>query len=92
MMPLVTTLFYFPSTSPYIYLEEANFCVVELIRIVKMPSKYLYRSHQEVARAHFNDLNAAIQEVELEVDGSSLTLATVVAVSKYVCYQSELCR
>ncbi|KAB8244696.1 hypothetical protein BDV35DRAFT_359247 [Aspergillus flavus] len=61
MMPLVTTLFYFPSTSPYIYLEEVNVCVVELIRIVKMPSKYLYRSHQEVARAHFNDLNAAIQ-------------------------------
>ncbi|KAE8379034.1 L-Aspartase-like protein [Aspergillus bertholletiae] len=50
-----------------------------------MPSKYLYHSHQEVARAHFNDLNTAIQDVELEVDGSSLTLATVVAVSKFSC-------
>ncbi|KAE8309620.1 L-Aspartase-like protein [Aspergillus transmontanensis] len=50
-----------------------------------MPSKYLYHSHQEVARAHFNDLKAAIQDVELEVDGSSLTLTTVVAVSKFAC-------
>jgi riboflavin synthase alpha subunit len=40
--------------------------------------------HLDVARGHWRDLHQAIQKGEVEIDGNNLTLASVVAVSKYV--------
>ncbi|GFF54077.1 hypothetical protein IFM46972_09933 [Aspergillus udagawae] len=50
-----------------------------------MLSKYNSRSHLELASTHLKELGQIIQDGELVVDGNSLTIACVVAVSKYSC-------
>lgn len=49
-----------------------------------MLSKYETRSHFEVVSSHIKALHRIVGDGRLEVDGNSLTLASVVAVSKYV--------
>jgi riboflavin synthase alpha subunit len=50
-----------------------------------MLSKYDSRSHLELASTHLKELRQIIQDGKLVVDGNSLTIACVVAVSKYIC-------
>ncbi|KAL4768068.1 L-Aspartase-like protein [Aspergillus nidulans var. acristatus] len=50
-----------------------------------MLSKYHSRSHLELASTHLKELEKINQDGQLVVDGNSLTIACVVAVSKYSC-------
>ncbi|KAF7597138.1 hypothetical protein BBP40_009476 [Aspergillus hancockii] len=51
-----------------------------------MLSKYQPSAHIAVTRAHWEDLHQAISSGKVTIDGNSLTLADVVAVSKFGCY------
>jgi riboflavin synthase alpha subunit len=53
-----------------------------------MLSKYDSRTHLDLASAHLRELGKIIQDGKLVVDGNSLTIASVVAISKYVCRKS----
>ncbi|PYI03691.1 phenylalanine ammonia-lyase [Aspergillus sclerotiicarbonarius CBS 121057] len=50
-----------------------------------MLNKYIPEGHLEATAAHWGDLQKALQDGELEIDGNSLTLAGVVAVARYGC-------